>query len=126
MGCCRWFCCLTNSHDNPFHHQKFDIIAVQETWTDQEIILQGYNNYWVKAKRGEGLGRLKGGLALLISETLNFKCIEKPAMDSRAMAIVLKSGEDSLILINVKWSGTPISLRTCHSLLWSIQSKAFA
>ena len=56
-----WTRCISHTHDTPFFRSKYDIILLQETWSDKDIILDGFDSFMVKAIPGRGPGRLKGG-----------------------------------------------------------------
>ena len=73
-----WHRCLADSTDIPFLRRKFDIIALQETWTDDPLWLGGFHAFKVEARPGKGPGRLKGGLGILVSTALKVTCLELP------------------------------------------------
>ena len=96
-----WLRCLSSYVDVPFIHQSYDIIIIQETWFANVLVLDGYSSYKLDAVPGKGPGRLKGGLGILISNSLKVDCQLKPPLMRLAMALLLEWEKGSLIIINV-------------------------
>ena len=96
-----WFRCRADSPKIPFYRRKYDIIALQETWTDVPFILNVYHAFELAALPGMGPGRLKGGLGILISTQLKVKCTEVAPLKPFAMAVHLSLERGFILFINV-------------------------
>lgn len=77
----------------------------------------GYKAFCWKAIKGEGNGRLKGGLGILLSTSLCGKSRPLHYLKNWAMAICVQVREAHLILVNV--SIPPYSTNSVTSSIWA-------
>lgn len=66
--------------------RKYDIPLLQEMWTANELLIEGYHSYTNTAISGMSPGRLKGDLGILISTALRVKCVHLNPLKEHAIA----------------------------------------
>lgn len=89
---------------------------LRETWTADDLLLDGYYSFKLGAILGRSSGRLKGGLGILISASLRVEPKLLSSVSQMALTLSLDLGSVFLLLINVYLP--PLQRRDEVSVAW--------
>ena len=80
---------------------KVELVFLQETWTHNEIYLEGYKSHSLPAYKSKSKGRCRTGLTILCSIQASIELTALSVCSPLAQAFLLKFLDLALIIINV-------------------------